>query len=1633
MTKNLRNTVSLLLCLVMLCGVLPIDSTTMVVRSGMAEAPVATENEPTIEPTEKPTAPPTEEPIITASPAEEPEVTVTPAEEPSFTPEPINTPEVTSTTEPVLPSGESSPLPDHPYLVFAMLADGLSVTALHKQVKTVLIPALVDGIPVVSIDKGAFENADEVETVTIEEGLLSIGKEAFKDCVALTEVSLPTSITDIASNAFDGCVVLKTIITPDQLCYAYVYADAWLKSHCFEEVSSLPTQSAQPQEPEQTAIPENTAGSDGLASDAVGNQKDQDVDEAAPSDIIANAPTDTDPLAGLIINGNPVIGVGKSAVFTATVQSTVYTNADAILWALASTAAASLKISGNTVTVTAKVASSNPIALTATLQKDRKISATVYLSILPLASKVTVTSETGRNVLDINVPEDSIQLAAQVIPEAASQTVVWKSSNPTVASVDTNGRVTVGIKTGMAVITASVVDGSKKTGTYQITVNKALTNIALTGAVSVGIGKTAKPNLVFTPADATNKNVIWTSSDPIVATVSTTGLVKGIVSGEVTIVATSKENPALKAEWLLTVAPAVTKITVTGAGVIDLSADMPHEKQLTVTTIPASATAGVVWSSSKPSVATVDANGLVTATGVTGSAIIKASATDGSNQNATAVISVGYLPTGIQIVGSTTLVAGKSTTLRANITPSAALQTVIWTSSNKAVATVDTKGIVKANAYAATNTRFTITATSIADKSFTTSLDMSIAAPVGNFSIKGARTMDMLTDTVLVLSAETDIAEPLAVFWTSANPKIATIDAFGTVKPLMAGTVTIIATAADGSGKKATVDIPVISCVERINSANNPSLNLALGKSLKLSTSVDPSTALASDRVLSWVSSDPQTVSVTNGLIKALKITSKDSPVIITAMAAGLSKSGEAVLFDIAVTVTPVATGVMITKEPNQTYINLNSDQKTIQLTAAVLPGTGCQLVQWQSSNPAVASVEPSGLVTGLTSGKVTITATTLDGSQKKATLSMSIYKGAQSITIVGVDSIRGGLSATYTATVKPSTAGQAVLWSMEADTVPAMVNGALIQQPVATISTNGIVKTIAVSERKQATITAVSKDDRSILSSMVIWILPASTRVSIEADRNVVSTNPVSALQLNAIVEPADAQQNVTWHTSNTAIASVSEDGLVTGKSIGNVIITATAKDGSNASAHKWISVGESLQKLEIVGPSDLGVGAEANLTVKTTPSIVAISDVIWTSNDENVAMVDAHGHIVVADSIDNPDTTVVITAVSLENPTISDTLAITVRPAVTNITLTPNTKQYIDFTTGTGYLQLDASVEPTTAFSTLLWTSSDEAVVTVDDAGLVEAHQTGTAMITATALDLSGVSASVEISVIIPATEIRINGPTILGGGCSAQMAAEILPANTTETDLVWSLQNVNSPATIDATGLFSADAVSELIEINVVATIYGIADVAGEFTIMIYPAAQSLSTTYEPIYIDLNSSETEVEINPSILPSNAYQAVDWSTSDSSIATVDVNGLVTARGVGVATITATTKDGTQLTCQNSVRVEKPDFSYTNYNGDLLLTEYLKQPIPENIIMPDQILGRLVVAMDEGLFMNATSLKTIHISRAITAIPADTFNGCINLTEVWLSDHVTGFGDRCFNGCIKLQAMQTYADVTIP
>jgi uncharacterized protein YjdB len=230
------------------------------------------------------------------------------------------------------------------------------------------------------------------------------------------------------------------------------------------------------------------------------------------------------------------------------------------------------------------------------------------------------------------------------------------------------------------------------------------------------MGATQQFTAMVSPANATLKNVTWTSSNTAVATVSATGVVRAVGIGNAIITATSAQDPTKKASVSVSVTSA--KISVSSVTLNLKTAKLtPNQSiQLTATVNPDNATnKKIVWGSSNTKVASVDANGKLTARAL-GTATITAASEADRTKKVTVSVSVTSAKVSVSSVTlnlkTTTLAPKQTLQLSATLKPTNATnKKVSWSSSNSAIASVDAKGKVTAKANGTT----TITATSADD------------------------------------------------------------------------------------------------------------------------------------------------------------------------------------------------------------------------------------------------------------------------------------------------------------------------------------------------------------------------------------------------------------------------------------------------------------------------------------------------------------------------------------------------------------------------------------------------------------------------------------------------------------------------------------------------------------------------------------------------------------------------------------------------------------------------------------------------------------------------------------------------------------------------------------------------------
>ena len=296
----------------------------------------------------------------------------------------------------------------------------------------------------------------------------------------------------------------------------------------------------------------------------------------------------------------------------------------------------------------------------------------------------------------------------------------------------------------------------------------------------------------------------------------------------------------------------------------------------------------------------------------------------------------------------------------------------------------------------------------------------------------------------------------------------------------------------------------------------------------------------------------------------------------------------------------------------------------------------------------------------------------------------------------------------------------------------------------VAKVAANGTVSGVSAG---QTVITVQAKDDESILSTVAVEVRTPVKAIALDiktANLLVGSDEEKAQIQLTHTIDPVDAyNQDVVWTSSDEKIAGVDEKGFVTAYSPGNVTITATSTDTSSGKkASVKINVTQAVQKITFDTDS---VNANVGQKITNKPIIEPVNaknkNVEWKSSDEAIATVSNNGQVT-AKSVGQ----VTISATALDTGKITASYALKVLQPVTKITLSENKLQLAP-----GIIwPIESHVEPENASDkSIIWTSSNEDIVSVLDDGVIIAKQTGKATITASSADGGKVKASVGIEV--------------------------------------------------------------------------------------------------------------------------------------------------------------------------------------------------------------------------------------------------------------------------------------------
>ena len=310
--------------------------------------------------------------------------------------------------------------------------------------------------------------------------------------------------------------------------------------------------------------------------------------------------------------------------------------------------------------------------------------------------------------------------------------------------------------------------------------------------------------------------------------------------------------------------------------------------------------------------------------------------------------------------------------------------------------------------------------------------------------------------------------------------------------------------------------------------------------------------------------------------------------------------------------------------------------------------------------------------------------------------------------------------------------------------------------------------------------------------------------------------------------------------------------------------------------------------------------------------------------------------------------------------------------------------------------------------ATTTFTWQSSDNSVASVDESGTLTAVGVGTAYITCIAAN--GVSAQCEVVVNpVLVSEITLDqSDYYLNVGSQVQLHAVISPSNATINKLSWRSSN-EMVAIVGVNGLVTG--VSEGI-CNVTATSMDGTNVSANCLIRVVkngsiPMVSVTSVTLDKSSVSLQEGDS-VYINAIVLPSNASnRRLSWTSSNSSVCSVEETGKIMALSIGNATINATTTDGTNLSasCEVTVTNDSQDKeAYAVLNQEGLLAFYYDSKKGERSGLA------FAISSSEGdnnpsWNQNYTKITKVCFDTSFSKYrPTNTsfwFSGCFNLKDI--------------------------------
>jgi uncharacterized protein YjdB len=383
-----------------------------------------------------------------------------------------------------------------------------------------------------------------------------------------------------------------------------------------------------------------------------------------------------------------------------------------------------------------------------------------------------------------------------------------------------------------------------------------------------------------------------------------------------------------------------------------------------------------------------------------------------------------------------------------------------------------------------------------------------------------------------------------------------------------------------------------------------PAGQLQAGAQLTASADVRSAAGAAlSGRVVAWSSSNSAVATVTDG-----GVVTGVAPGSVSITATSEGRSGSASL-----TVVPAPVTTVVVSAPSTTLVTARTLQAAVQLRDERGNTLAGRAVTWSSSAPTVATVNETGLVTGVSSGTVTITATS---EGRSGTLSLAVVPPPVATVSVSLRQSTIPLGTTTTATAvmrddrNEELPGRAVIWSSG-------------NPAVATVSLTGVVTAISTGT---AVVSATSEGQSGSATVTVIRPPVATVNVSLAQSSVLPGQSVQAAAQAVDAAGTTLVGRDITWSSSNSAVASVTATGLVTAVSVGTTNIVATSE---GRSGQVTFTVRSPIASVTVSGSSRVKVGDLYTYTTIARAADGSIVDrpVVWGVRESGRALVTQSG----------------------------------------------------------------------------------------------------------------------------------------------------------------------------------------------------------------------------------------------------------------------------------------------------------------------------------------------------------------------------------------------------------------------